>query len=128
MSATTSTAGTKDNTKVTSFPTTVTENATYTAKWLSYNSINLDLTGKIQKTLNSDVELSNQSFTINVKQTGAEAASATATATVSATTASGTGYTGSAPFQTTTDEFKLTFTAPGTYIYSIVEELPRAPA
>ena len=105
----------KDNTKVTSFPTTVTENATYTAKWLSYNSINLDLTGKIQKTLNSDVELSNQSFTINVKQTGAEAASATATATVSATTASGTGYTGSAPFQTATDEFKLTFKAPGTY-------------
>ena len=114
----------KDNTKVTSFPTTVTENATYTAKWLSYNSINLDLTGKIQKTLNSDVELSNQSFTINVKQTGAEAASATATATVSATTASGTGYTGSAPFQTATDEFKLTFKAPGTYIYSIVEEAP----
>ena len=116
----------KDNTKVTSFPTTVTENATYTAKWLSYNSINLDLTGKIQKTLNSDVELSNQSFTINVKQTGAEIASATATATatatVSATTVSGTGYTGSAPFQK--DDFKLTFTAPGTYIYSIVEEAP----
>ena len=117
----------KDNTKVTSFPTTVTENATYTAKWLSYNSINLDLTGKIQKTLNSDVELSNQSFTINVKQTGAEAASATATATVSATTASGTGYTGSAPFQTATDEFKLTFKAPGTYNYSIVEEQPVRP-
>lgn len=112
----------KDNTKVTSFPEKVTENATYTAKWLSYNSINLDLTGKIQKTLNSDVELSNQRFTINVKQTGAEVASATATATVSATTASGTGYTGSAPFQTATDEFKLTFTAPGTYNYSIVEE------
>ena len=112
----------KDNTKVTSFPTTVTENATYTAKWLSYNSINLDLTGKIQKTLNSDVELSNQRFTINVKQTVAEAASATATATVSATTANGTGYTGSAPFQK--DDFKLTFTAPGTYIYSIVEEAP----
>ena len=61
------------------------ENATYTAKWLSYNSINLDLTGKIQKTLNSDVELSNQRFTINVKQTGAEVASATATATATAT-------------------------------------------
>lgn len=112
----------KDNTKVTSFPTTVTENATYTAKWLSYNSINLDLTGKIQKTLNSDVELSNQRFTINVKQTGAEVVSATATATVSATTASGTGYTGSAPFQK--DDFKLTFKAPGTYNYSIVEEQP----
>ena len=112
----------KDNTKVTSFPEKVTENATYTAKWLSYDSINLDLTGKIQKTLNSDVELSNQRFTINVKQTGAEVASATATATVSATTASDTGYTGSAPFQTATDEFKLTFTAPGTYNYSIVEE------
>ena len=108
--------------KVTDWPNTVTENATYTAKWLSYNSINLDLTGKIQKTLNSDVELRNQSFTINVKQTGAEAASATATATVSATTASGTGYTGSAPFQK--DDFKLTFTAPGTYNYSIVEEQP----
>ena len=109
------------------FPEKVTGNATYTAKWLSYNSINLDLTGKIQKTLNSDVELSNQSFTINVKQTGAEAASATATATVSATTASGTGYTGSAPFQTATDEFKLPFTAPGTYNYSIVEEQPVRP-
>lgn len=113
----------KDNTKVTSFPEKVTENATYTAKWLSYNSINLDLTGKIQKTLNSDVELNNQSFTINVKQTVAEAASATATATatatVSATTDSGTGYTGSAPFQK--DDFKLTFTAPGIYNYSIVE-------
>lgn len=114
----------KDGAKVPSLPPKVTENATYTAKWLSYNSINLDLTGKIQKTLYSDVELSNQRFTINVKQTGAEVASATATATVSATTASGTGYTGSAPFQTATDEFKLTFTAPGTYIYSIVEEAP----
>ena len=117
----------KDNTKVTSFPTTVTENATYTAKWLSYNSINLDLTGKIQKTLNSDVELSNQSFTINVKQTGAEAASATATATVSATTASGTGYTGSAPFQTATDEFKLTFKAPGTITIPSSKNNPCAP-
>ena len=114
----------KDNTKVTSFPTTVTENATYTAKWLSYNSINLDLTGKIQKTLNSDVALTNEIFTINLTLNGAEVPSATATATVSATTASGTGYTGSAPFQTATDEFKLTFTAPGTYIYSIVEEAP----
>ena len=111
----------KDGNKVTDFPTTVTENATYTAKWLSYNSINLDLTGKIQKTLNSDVELSNESFTINLTLDGAEVASATATATVSATTASGTGYTGSAPFQTATDEFKLPFTAPGTYNYSIVE-------
>ena len=105
--------------KVTDWPNTVTENATYTAKWLSYNSINLDLTGKIQKTLNSDVELSNQSFTINVKQTGAEVASATATATVSATTISDPGYTGSAPFQK--DDFKLNFTAPGIYNYSIVE-------
>lgn len=116
----------KNNTKVTSFPEKVTENATYTAKWLSYNSINLDLTGKIQKTLYSDVELSNQRFTINVKQTGAEVASATATATatatVSATTASGTGYTGTAPFQTASDEFKLTFTAPDTYKYYIAEE------
>ena len=110
--------------KVTDWPNTVTENATYTAKWTRYTPFDLDLTGKIQKTLNSDVELSNQRFTINVKQTGAEVASATATATVSATTASGTGYTGSAPFQTATDEFKLTFTAPGTYIYSIVEEAP----
>ena len=114
----------KDNTKVTSFPTTVTENATYTAKWLSYKSVNLDLTGKIQKTLNSDVALTNEIFTINLTLDGVEVASATATATVSATTASGTGYTGSAPFQTATDEFKLTFTAPGTYIYSIVEEAP----
>lgn len=114
----------KDNTKVTSFPTTVTENATYTAKWLSYNSINLDLTRKIQKTLNSDVALTNEIFTINLTLNGAEVPSATATATVSATTASGTGYTGSAPFQTATDEFKLTFTAPGTYICSIVEEAP----
>ena len=110
--------------KVTDWPNTVTENATYTAKWLSYNSINLDLTGKIQKTLNSDVALTNEIFTINLTLNGAEVPSATATATVSATTASGTGYTGSAPFQTATDEFKLTFTAPGTYIYSIVEEAP----
>ena len=106
------------------FPEKVTGNATYTAKWLSYNSINLDLTGKIQKTLNSDVALTNEIFTINLTLNGAEVPSATATATVSATTASGTGYTGSAPFQTATDEFKLTFTAPGTYIYSIVEEAP----
>ena len=109
----------KDNTKVTSFPTTVTENATYTAKWLSYNSINLDLTRKIQKTLNSDVALTNEIFTINLTLNGAEVPSATATATVSATTASGTGYTGSAPFQK--DDFKLNFTAPGIYNYSIVE-------
>lgn len=111
----------KDNTKVTSFPEKVTENATYTAKWLSYNSINLDLTGKIQKTLNSDVALSNERFTINLTLEGAEAASATATATVSAI-ASGTGYTGTAPFQTASDEFKLTFTAPDTYKYYIAEE------
>jgi len=114
--------------KVTDWPNTVTENATYTAKWLSYNSINLDLTGKIQKTLNSDVALTNEIFTINLTLDGVEVASATATATatatVSATTISGTGYTGSAPFQTATDEFKLTFTAPGTYICSIVEEAP----
>ena len=109
----------KDGTKVTSFPKKVTENATYTAKWLSYDSIDLDLTGKIQKTLNSDVELSNQSFTINVKQTVAEVASATVSAT---TVSSGTGYTGSAPFQK--DDFKLIFAAPDTYIYSIVEEQP----
>lgn len=110
----------KDNTKVTSFPEKVTENATYTAKWTQYTPRDLDLTGKIQKTLNSDVELSNQRFTINVKQTGAEVASATATATVSATTISDPGYTGSAPFQK--DDFKLNFTAPGIYNYSIVEE------
>lgn len=109
----------KDNTKVTSFPEKVTENATYTAKWTQYTPLDLDLTGKIQKTLNSDVELSNQRFTINVKQTGAEVASATATATVSATTISDPGYTGSAPFQK--DDFKLNFTAPGIYNYSIVE-------
>ena len=108
--------------KVTDWPNTVTENATYTAKWLSYNSINLDLTGKIQKTLNSDVALTNEIFTINLTLNGAEVPSATATATVSATTASGTGYTGSAPFQK--DDFKLIFTAPGIYIYSIVEEAP----
>ena len=113
----------KDNTKVTSFPEKVTENATYTAKWLSYNSINLDLTGKIQKTLNSDVELNNQSFTINVKQTGAEVASATATATVSPALDNGS-YTDTKPFVATSGDFKLTFTAPGTYIYSIVEEAP----
>lgn len=110
------------------FPEKVTGNATYTAKWLSYKSINLDLTRKIQKTLNSDVALTNEIFTINLTLDGVEVASATATATatatVSATTISGTGYTGSAPFQTATDEFKLTFTAPGTYIYSIVEEAP----
>ena len=105
--------------KVTDWPNTVTENATYTAKWTRYTPFDLDLTGKIQKTLNSDVELSNQRFTINVKQTGAEVASATATATVSATTISDPGYTGSAPFQK--DDFKLNFTAPGIYNYSIVE-------
>ena len=54
-----------------------------------------------------------------MKQTGAEVASATATATVSATTISDPGYTGSAPFQK--DDFKLNFTAPGIYNYSIVE-------
>ena len=112
----------KDNTKVTSFPEKVTENATYTAKWTRYTPLDLDLTGKIQKTLNSDVALTNEIFTINLTLNGAEVPSATATATVSATTASGTGYTGSAPFQTATDEFKLTFTAPGIYNYSIVEE------
>ena len=111
----------KGNTKVTDFPATVTENATYTAKWLPYSSIGLDLTGKIQKTLNSDVALSNERFTINLTLEGAEAASATATATVSAI-ASGTGYTGTAPFQTASDEFKLTFTAPDTYKYYIAEE------
>ena len=113
-----------DKVEETAFPEKVTGNATYTAKWHSYNSTKLDLTGKIQKTLNSDVALTNEIFTINLTLNGAEVASATATATVSATTASGTGYTGSAPFQTATDEFKLTFTAPGTYNYSIVEEQP----
>lgn len=111
----------KDGAKVPSLPPKVTENATYTAKWLPYSSIGLDLTGKIQKTLNSDVALSNERFTINLTLEGAEAASATATATVSAI-ASGTGYTGTAPFQTASDEFKLTFTAPDTYKYYIAEE------
>lgn len=112
-----------DKVEETAFPEKVTGNATYTAKWLSYNSINLDLTGKIQKTLNSDVELNNQSFTINVKQTGAEVASATATATVSPALDNGS-YTDTKPFVATSGDFKLTFTAPGTYIYSIVEEAP----
>lgn len=106
------------------FPNKVTANATYTAKWQAYTPHDLNLTGKIQKTLNSDVALSGQEFTINLTLDGEEAASATATATVSATTASGTGYTGTAPFQAATDEFKLAFTAPDTYTYSIVEEAP----
>ena len=111
----------KDNTKVTSFPTTVTENATYTAKWLSYNSINLDLTGKIQKTLNSDVALTNEIFTINLTLNGAEVPSATATATVSPALDNGS-YTDTKPFVAASDNFKLAFTAPGIYNYSIVEE------
>lgn len=113
----------KDNIKVTPFPEKVTENATYTAKWLSYNSINLDLTGKIQKTLNSDVELSNQSFEINLTLNGAEVASATASATVSPALGNGS-YTDTKPFVDASGDFKLTFTAPGAYTYSIVEEAP----
>ena len=109
--------------KVTDWPNTVTENATYTAKWLSYNSINLDLTGKIQKTLNSDVALTNEIFTINLTLNGAEVPSATATATVSPALDNGS-YTDTKPFVATSGDFKLTFTAPGTYIYSIVEEAP----
>lgn len=111
----------KDNTKVTSFPTTVTENATYTAKWLSYKPINLDLTGKIQKTLNSDVALTNEIFTINLTLNGAEVPSATATATVSPALDNGS-YTDTKPFVAASDNFKLAFTAPGIYNYSIVEE------
>ena len=110
----------KDNTKVTSFPTTVTENATYTAKWLSYKSINLDLTRKIQKTLNSDVALTNEIFTINLTLNGAEVPSATATATVSPALDNGS-YTDTKPFVVASGDFKLTFTAPGIYNYSIVE-------
>lgn len=105
------------------FPEKVTGNATYTAKWHSYNSINLDLTGKIQKTLNSDVALTNEIFTINLTLNGAEVPSATATATVSPALDNGS-YTDTKPFVAASDNFKLTFTAPGTYIYSIVEEAP----
>ena len=111
----------KDNTRVTSFPTTVTENATYTAKWLSYKPINLDLTGKIQKTLNSDVALTNEIFTINLTLNGAEVPSATATATVSPALDNGS-YTDTKPFVAASNNFKLAFTAPGIYNYSIVEE------
>lgn len=111
----------KDNTKVTSFPEKVTENATYTAKWLSYKPINLDLTGKIQKTLNSDVALTNEIFTINLTLNGAEVPSATATATVSPALDNGS-YTDTKPFVAASDNFKLAFTAPGIYNYSIVEE------
>ena len=107
--------------KVTDWPNTVTENATYTAKWLSYNSINLDLTGKIQKTLNSDVALTNEIFTINLTLNGAEVPSATATATVSPALDNGS-YTDTKPFVAASDNFKLAFTAPGIYNYSIVEE------
>ena len=113
--------------KVTDWPNTVTENATYTAKWLSYNSINLDLTGKIQKTLNSDVALTNEIFTINLTLNGAEVPSATATATATATVSPALdngSYTDTKPFVDASGDFKLTFTAPGTYIYSIVEEAP----
>lgn len=103
------------------FPEKVTGNATYTAKWLSYKSVNLDLTGKIQKTLNSDVALTNEIFTINLTLNGAEVPSATATATVSPALDNGS-YTDTKPFVAASDNFKLAFTAPGIYNYSIVEE------
>lgn len=109
------------------FPEKVTGNATYTAKWLSYKSINLDLTRKIQKTLNSDVALTNEIFTINLTLNGAEVPSATATATATATVSPALdngSYTDTKPFVDASGDFKLTFTAPGTYIYSIVEEAP----
>lgn len=109
------------------FPEKVTGNATYTAKWLSYNSINLDLTGKIQKTLNSDVALTNETFTINLTLNGAEVPSATATATATATVSPALdngSYTDTKPFVVASGDFKLTFTAPGIYNYSIVEEAP----
>ena len=112
--------------KVTDWPNTVTENATYTAKWLSYKSVNLDLTGKIQKTLNSDVALTNEIFTINLTLNGAEVPSATATATVSPALDNGS-YTDTKPFVVVSGDFKLTFKAPGTYNYSIVEEQPVRP-
>lgn len=102
------------------FPEKVTGNATYTAKWLSYKSINLDLTRKIQKTLNSDVALTNEIFTINLTLNGAEVPSATATVTVSPALDNGS-YTDTKPFVAASDNFKLTFTAPGIYNYSIVE-------
>lgn len=102
------------------FPEKVTGNATYTAKWLSYKSINLDLTRKIQKTLNSDVALTNEIFTINLTLNGAEVPSATATATVSPALDNGS-YTDTKPFVVASGDFKLTFTAPGIYNYSIVE-------
>lgn len=110
----------KDGTKVTSFPKKVTENATYTAKWTQYAPLNLDLTGKIQKTLNSDVALTNEIFTINLTLNGAEVPSATATATVSPALDNGS-YTDTKPFVAASDNFKLAFTAPGIYNYSIVE-------
>lgn len=113
-----------ETTKTENFPSTVTENATYTAKWTQYTPLNLDLTGKIQKTLNSDVELSNQTFTINLTRTGAETSAATASATATATVIpvlDNGSYTDTRPFVVASGDFKLTFTAPGTYIYSIVE-------
>lgn len=110
-----------DKVEETAFPEKVTGNATYTAKWLSYKPINLDLTGKIQKTLNSDVALTNEIFTINLTLNGAEVPSATATATVSPALDNGS-YTDTKPFVAASDNFKLAFTAPGIYNYSIVEE------
>ena len=116
----------KDDTKVT-LPGRVTENATYTAKWTQYAPLDLDLTGKFQKTLNSDVALTNETFTINLTLNGAEVPSATATATATATVSPALdngSYTDTKPFVAASGDFKLTFTAPGTYIYSIVEEAP----
>ncbi|MDY4994712.1 MAG: S-layer homology domain-containing protein [Oscillospiraceae bacterium] len=112
----------KDNTKVTSFPEKVTENATYTAKWKKYDSVPLDLTGRFQKELTSDTATlpeNANSFTLNIKN---EKTQIVAQAHVQDVTLEqkSSKYTGTKAFAVESGS-EMTFNAPGEYFYTVAE-------
>lgn len=92
-------------------------------------SIDFSLTGKFQKTLNSntaDVPAAGKEFTLTITDTSdnTDKSTITGTAAVGTLTAAGTSYTGSANFTFKKDTeavSALTFTAAGTYIYKVQE-------
>lgn len=105
------------------FPKKVTGNATYTAKWKKYDSVTLDLTGRFQKELTSDtmaVPDDAYPFTVTIKQDTVKHLEARV-AKGDITLAESNGkYTGTAAF-TVESGSKMTFNAPGEYVYTVAE-------
>ncbi|MCI6806969.1 MAG: S-layer homology domain-containing protein [Clostridiales bacterium] len=113
----------KGNTKVTSFPEKVTENATYTAKWAQYTPLDLDLTGKFQKHLTSNTAtLPTGANSFELKITN-KSDNSVLTGEATVTLDSSNKGTESFTFKdaTGTAVTKLTFASTGTYAYTVQE-------